>query len=107
MLLASGALFRILADPTRRALFERLARTDELTVRELTARAGVSQPAVSQHLAVLKAAGLVAERRDGRLTHYRARPQALRRLVDWLAMYGTFWSDRLDRLEILLKEVDA
>ncbi len=99
-------LFSTLADPTRRAIFERLARDGELTVRALTDRAGVSQPAVSKHLAVLKHAGLVRNRRAGRETHYRARPQALRPLIDWMSLYGAFWRDRFDRLETLLNRMD-
>ena len=80
---APDDLFRTLGDPTRRALFERLAREGELTVRALTGPSGVSQPAVSKHLGVLKNAGLVSDRRQGRETHYSARPQALRPLIDW------------------------
>jgi DNA-binding transcriptional ArsR family regulator len=103
---SADALFRALADPTRRALYERLARQGELTVRALTGEAGISQPAVSKHLGVLKQAGLVADRPDGRLTHYRADPKALAPLVDWMAHYGAFWEGRLDRLEDLLRRMD-
>ncbi len=70
-------LFATLADATRRGLFERLCREGEQTVHALTAQAGVSQPAVSKHLGVLKRAGLVLDRREGRETHYSARPGAL------------------------------
>ena len=99
-------LFRALGDPTRRALFERLAGGGEHTVHALTGPAGVSQPAVSKHLAVLKSAGLVRGRRDGRETHYSAEPNALAPLVDWMAHYGAFWEGRLNRLEDLLKRMD-
>ncbi len=99
-------VFRALADPTRRAIFERLARDGEQTVHALTGRSGVSQPAVSKHLTVLKRAKLVRHRRDGRETHYSAQPQALAPLVDWMNLYGVFWSDRFDRLENLLKRMD-
>lgn len=99
-------LFRTLADPTRRSVFERLAAGAELSVGELVAGAGVSQPAVSQHLAVLKASGLVTERREGRFIRYAARPEGLRPLADWMAFYGRFWSERFDRLEDLLKRMD-
>src|SRR5436190_22026069 len=99
-------LFRTLSDPTRRAIFERLVRDGEQNVRALTDRAGVSQPAVSKHLAVLKAARLVRDRRDGRETHYSARPQALAPLIDWMNHYRAFWRDRFDRLESLLKRMD-
>ena len=99
-------LFRALADPTRRAIYERLAREGELTVSALTRRAGVSQPAVSQHLAVLRTAGLVSERREGRSIHYRAEPGALAPLATWLETYSVFWRERFTRLERLLEEMD-
>jgi DNA-binding transcriptional ArsR family regulator len=99
-------VFSTLADPTRRAIFERLCRDGELTVHALTDRAGVSQPAVSKHLRVLKLARLVRDRREGRETYYRARPQGLTPLIDWMSLYGAFWRDRFDRLETLLKRMD-
>src|SRR5262249_53157726 len=99
-------LFKTLADPTRRAIFERLSREGEQTVRVLTAQSGVSQPAVSKHLGVLKLAGLVHDRREGRQTHYSAEGQALAPLIDWMSLYGAFWRDRLDRLEALLSRMD-
>jgi DNA-binding transcriptional ArsR family regulator len=103
---AADNLFRALADPTRRAIFERLAREGEQTVHALTERAGVSQPMVSKHLAALKRARLVRNRRHGRETHYNAQPQALAPLVDWMSIYGAFWRDRFDQLENLLKRMD-
>ncbi len=106
MVTNANELFGTLADPTRRAIFERLSREGEQTVRALTGRAGVSQPAVSKHLGVLKRAGLVRDRRDGRRTHYRAQPQALAPLIDWMTLYGAFWRDRFDRLEALLNRID-
>jgi DNA-binding transcriptional ArsR family regulator len=99
-------VFRALADPTRRAIFERLARDGEQTVHALTSRAGVSQPAVSKHLTVLKRAKLVRHRHEGRETHYRAQPDALAPMVDWLNLYGAFWRDRFDHLENLLNRMD-
>lgn len=99
-------LFRTLADPTRRALFERLCREGEQTVGALTARAGVSQPAVSKHLGVLKRAGLVRVRQDGRQTHYTARLTALGPLIDWTREMAGFWENRFDDLEELLKRMD-
>jgi DNA-binding transcriptional ArsR family regulator len=99
-------VFKALADPTRRALYERLARDGEQTVHALTHRAGVSQPAVSKHLGVLKHAKLVRDRREGRETHYSAQPQALAPLIDWMSLYGAFWRERFDRLESLLKRMD-
>jgi DNA-binding transcriptional ArsR family regulator len=101
------ALFKSLADPTRRALFERLSREGEQTVRMLTDKAGVSQPAVSKHLRMLKRAGLVRARHRGRQTHYSAQPRALAPLVDWMSYYSRFWHDRFDQLEELLKRMDS
>ena len=99
-------LFRTLADPTRRAIFERLCREGEKTVGALTARAGVSQPAVSKHLGRLKQAGLVRDRHQGRQTHYSARLDALAPLVDWTKEMGVFWEKKFDDLEDLLKRMD-
>ncbi len=99
-------VLRALADPTRRAIFEELTRAGEQTVHALTRFAGVSQPAVSKHLTVLKRAKLVRHRHQGRETHYRAQPDALAPMVDWLDRYGAFWRDRFDRLEDLLKRMD-
>jgi DNA-binding transcriptional ArsR family regulator len=102
----ANPVFRALADPTRRGIFEELTRQGEQTVHALTRYAGVSQPAVSKHLTVLKRAKLVRHRREGRETHYRARPDALAPMVDWLNLYGAFWRDRFDQLENLLKRMD-
>lgn len=98
-------LFRALADPTRRAVFERLAGR-EMSVSELKAGFDVSQPAISQHLAVLRQAGLVVERREGRNAHYRALPQALTPLSDWVERYRGFWPERIEKLKTVLKEMD-
>lgn len=103
---APDALFRTLADPTRRALFERLCREGEQTVGALTAQAGVSQPAVSKHLGVLKQAGLVRDRQEGRQTHYSALPGALSPLIDWTSQMAGFWEARFDALEDLLRRMD-
>jgi len=99
-------LFRSLADPTRRAIFEGLCRHGEQTVGALTAKAGVSQPAVSKHLGILKQAGLVRERHEGRQTHYRAQPKALMPLLDWTSRMAAFWESRFDELENLLNRMD-
>src|SRR5271156_4045500 len=99
-------LFKALSDPTRRAIFEHLAREGEQTVHALTHRAGVSQPAVSKHLMVLKRAKLVRHRRQGRETHYAAEPQALEPMVDWLDHHGSFWRERFDDLENMLKRME-
>lgn len=99
-------LFKTLADPTRRAIFERLCRDGDLTVGTLTAQAGVSQPAVSKHLGVLKQAGLVRDRHEGRQTHYSAQLAALAPLVDWTNQMAGFWQHRFDDLENLLQRMD-
>jgi DNA-binding transcriptional ArsR family regulator len=103
---AHDTLFRTLADPTRRAIFERLCREGEQTVAALTARAKVSQPAVSKHLGLLRQAGLVQGREDGRQTHYRAQIGALAPLMDWTSQMAGFWESRFDALEDLLKRMD-
>ena len=103
---APAALFRSLADPTRRGLFERLCRDGEQTVAALTVSAGVSQPAVSKHLGVLKRAGLVRDRHAGRQTHYSVERAALAPLIDWTTRMTGFWDARLDNLEGLLKRID-
>ena len=106
MAIAANNVFRALADPTRRAIFERLTRDGEQTVHALTARAGVSQPMVSKHLSALKRARLVRPRRKGRETHYQARPEALAPLVDWIGDYGVFWENKLDLLGDVLERMD-
>jgi DNA-binding transcriptional ArsR family regulator len=106
MTVLANHVFKALADPTRRAIFEGLTRDGEQTVHALTRRAGISQPAVSKHLTVLKRAKLVRHRRDGRETHYSAQPNALAPVADWLEHYGAFWRNRFDRLENLLNRMD-
>jgi DNA-binding transcriptional ArsR family regulator len=99
-------LFQTLADPTRRALFERLCREGDQTVAALTAGAGVSQPAVSKHLKALKQAGLARSRHQGRETHYSAEAGALSPLIEWTSQMKAFWQTRFDGLEDLLKRMD-
>jgi len=106
MQVISNNVFRALSDPTRRAIFEHMAREGEQTVHALTSRAGVSQPAVSKHIRVLKLARLVRHRRAGRETHYSANPRSLAPLHDWMEQYGNFWRDRFDQLENLLERMD-
>jgi DNA-binding transcriptional ArsR family regulator len=101
-----STLMRALGDPTRRAVYERIVESGEVTAGALTRSTSVSQPAVSQHLKALREAGLVSERRAGRYVHYRAEPKALAPLVDWLSFYGAFWRKRFANLEKLLKEID-
>jgi DNA-binding transcriptional ArsR family regulator len=100
------AVMRALADPTRRAVFERVVSSDEITVAELTRGSSVTQGAISQHLKTLKQAGLVAERPEGRKVYYRAQPEGLEPLFDWMSHYGVFWRERFANLRTLLKEID-
>jgi DNA-binding transcriptional ArsR family regulator len=104
--IAIDAVMRALADSTRRAVFERIVSSEEITVAELTRGSGVTQGAISQHLKSLKQAGLVAERPEGRNVYYRARPNGLGPLVDWMSHYGVFWRKRFADLRTLLKEID-
>ena len=99
-------VLRTLADPTRRAVFERVVKSNEISVLELTRGSGVTQGAISQHLKSLKLAGLVAERPEGRNVYYRAEPEGLTPLVDWMGHYGIFWRERFVNLRTLLKEID-
>lgn len=99
-------VFRALADPTRCAVFERLARDGETSVGELKAYFHVSQPAISQHLSVLRNAGLVEQRREGRNIYYCVQPDGLAPLVDWLAHYRSFWQDSMGRMKKLLEDMD-
>ena len=103
---AIDTLMRTLADPTRRAVFERVAGCDEITVSELTRGSGVTQGAISQHLKSLKLAGLVAERPEGRHVYYRAQPEGLEPLADWMSHYAVFWRGRFANLRTLLEEID-
>lgn len=103
---AITTVMRALADPTRRAVFERVAGSREITVAQLTRGSGVTQGAISQHLKSLKQAGLVAERPEGRNVFYRAQPEGLEPLFDWVSHYEAFWRDGFDRLHTLLKEID-
>lgn len=98
-------IFQALADPSRRSIFESLTQ-GEAAVKELTTRFDISQPAISQHLAALKGAGLVTSRREGRCVYYRVEPGGIKPLIDWIAHYQTFWTEHIDRLEQLLEEMD-
>lgn len=101
-----NAVMRALADPTRRAVYERIAGCGEITVVELTRGSGVTQGAISQHLKQLRQAGLVAERPEGRKVFYRAAPDGLAPLADWMNHYAVFWRERFDGLRALLAEID-
>ncbi len=94
--------YRAIADSGRRLILDALA-AGECSVSQLTGLLGISQPAVSQHLRVLREAGLVDERREGRFHYYRMRAEPLRDVFDWVAQYESFWSGRLDALARHLK----
>ena len=98
-------IFQALADPSRRAIFESLSG-GEAAVKDLTARFEISQPAVSQHLAALREAGLVNGRRSGRCVYYRVNPRGLKPLIDWVSHYQAFWTERVERLEKLLEDME-
>lgn len=99
-------IFQALADPSRRAIFESLT-SGEAAVKDLTARFNISQPAISQHLALLKDAGLVSGRREGRSVYYRVEPRGMKPLIDWIAHYHTFWTEHVERLEKLLEKMET
>lgn len=101
--MVESQVFQALADPTRRAVFESLCQR-EMSVAEITAGFPVSQPAISQHLAALRRAGLVRERREGRRAYYRSDPGGLAPLASWMERYRQFWPERLQKLKQVLKE---
>ena len=98
-------IFRALGDPTRRAIFEKLA-TGALNASTLREGMAISQPAMSQHLAVLRNASLVRERRQGRYVNYEVDPDGLARIAGWLSRYRAYWPARIDALRDLLKDMD-
>jgi DNA-binding transcriptional ArsR family regulator len=99
-------VFGALADPTRRAILARLTDGD-LTVGQLAAPFAMSQPAISRHLKVLEGAGLISRNRraTARLSHLEAEP--LRDATEWLARYRAYWQGSHDRLDALLKSLQA
>lgn len=98
-------IFKALADPTRRAIFEKLA-DGAMNASALREGMEISQPAMSQHLAVLRGAGLVREERQGRFVNYQVDPEGLALIAGWLARYRAYWPARIDALKALLKEMD-
>jgi DNA-binding transcriptional ArsR family regulator len=94
----STAPFDVLAEAHRRSILD-LLRDSERSVGELVAVLGVSQPAVSKHLRVLREAGLVTARSDAQRRLYQLRPEPLRAIDEWLAPYRRLWSASLDALE--------
>src|SRR5258708_29762776 len=98
-------IFKALADPTRHAIFEKLA-AGGMNASALREGMEISQPAVSQHLAALRNARLVREERQGRFVNYEVDPKGLALIARWLAKYRAYWPARVDALKALLKEMD-
>ncbi|WP_413503289.1 ArsR/SmtB family transcription factor [Serratia grimesii] len=98
-------IFKALADPTRRSIFEKLA-AGSMNASALREGMVISQSAMSQHLAVLRQAGLVGEVRQGRFVNYQVDPQGLALIAQWLDKYRAFWPARIEKLNILLKDMD-
>lgn len=93
----ASEVFRAVSDPTRRAVLDLLVG-GERPAGELAAPFDMSQPAMSQHLRVLREAGLVEQRREGRRQIYKLRPERLREIHEWVRHYEQFWNDKLDAL---------
>ena len=98
-------IFKALADPTRRAIFEKLA-VGGMNASALREGMAISQPAMSQHLAVLRTAGLVREERQGRFVNYEVDPDGLALIAQWLGKYRAYWPARIDALKNLLRDMD-
>jgi len=98
-------IFRALADPTRCAIFEKLAG-GSMNASALREGMTISQPAMSQHLSVLRKAKLVREERQGRFVNYEVDPDGLALVAGWLAKYRAYWPARINALEALLKDMD-
>ena len=96
--------FNAIAEPKRRQVLEALGIA-ELSVNEIVHRLGWTQPMVSKHLGVLKQVGLVKERRVGRQRMYRVNPERLKPIYDWVSPFERFWSDRFDRLDEVLQDI--
>lgn len=96
--------FNAVAEPKRRKILATIG-ADELSVNEIVGRLGWNQPVVSKHLGVLKQVGLVSERRAGRQRLYRVNTERLKPIYDWVSPFERYWSDRFDRLDEVLQEV--
>lgn len=99
-------VFDAIADPTRRRLIRMLAEARELPLHELTAAFSMGRTAVSKHLAILKEAGLVIDRKVGRETRYRLNAEPLRVIQDWVSYYKKFWMEKSELLRQLLEDED-
>ena len=94
--------FAALADPTRRAIVERLLAEGEKTVGDVARPFDISAPAITRHLQVLESAGLIEKRIDRQFRMVRARPEALRPVGSWFERQQRHWSDAFDRLEAVI-----
>ena len=103
--MTENIIFKALSDPTRRAIFDKLAAGSS-NATALREGMDISQSAMSQHLSMLREAGLVREERQGRYVNYEVEPQGLLLLIRWLAKYRTYWPARVDALKALLKDMD-
>ena len=103
--MTENTIFKALSDPTRRAIFDKLAGGGR-NATALREGMDISQSAMSQHLSVLREAGLVREERQGRYVNYEVEPQGLLLLIRWLSKYRTYWPARVDALKALLKDMD-
>ncbi len=92
-----------IADPTRRKILRLLAEVDELPLHELTPQFQMGRTAVSKHLAILKEAGLVADRKVGRETRYRLNAAPLEEIKDWISFYEGFWKQSFVKLNNILE----
>jgi len=99
-------VYSAVADPTRRQLLRLLADADELPLHEMTAQFRIGRTAISKHLAILKEAGLVIDRKAGRETRYQLNAAPLREIQEWVSFYERFWTDRLQNLKDLLEKED-
>lgn len=98
-------IFKALGDPTRCAIFEKLA-SGGMNASALRQGMEISQPAMSQHLSVLRNAKLVREERQGRFVNYKVDPDGLALMAGWLAKYRAYWPARIDDLNVLLRDMD-
>ncbi len=103
--MVENEIFKALADPTRRAIFEKLA-DGSMNASALRDGIDISQPAMSQHLAVLCQARLVRQERHGRFVNYEVDPDGLALIAGWLSRYRAYWPARIDALKNLLKDMD-
>lgn len=99
-----SAIFAALADPTRRAIIERL-NAGEATAGQLAEPFGISKPAISKHLKVLENANLIVRKKDAQWHLFQLQTGALRQASEWIAQYRTFWENQMDDLSDYLNNI--